>query len=83
MKGGLIMKENYQDFNVEDFQLDEVFDDDVFMELNGGYSNQWASTSPTFNSYTANWGSVGAAMSALVSKGPGKPSNTYTELKCC
>ena len=26
---------------------------------------------------------VGAALSALVSKGPGNATNGYTELKCC
>ena len=71
------------DMNIEDFDLDEVFNDDVFLEFNGGYSNQYASVSPTLNSYSGNWASVGAALSALISKGNGTPANTYTELKCC
>ena len=56
-------------------------DDDIFVELSAAGDGSRASK--TFNSATSNWASVGAALSALVSKGPGNATNGYTELKCC
>lgn len=70
-----------EDVTLNDFDLDEEFDDEVFIELSAGGS--YTCTSNTFDSYSSNWSSVAAALSALTSKGPGNASNSYTELKCC
>ena len=70
---------NLKDIKLSDFDLNEEFDDDVFVELSAAGSPK----GKTFNSATSNWSSVGAALSALTSKGPGNATNGYTELKCC
>ena len=70
-----------KNIKLSDFDLEEEFDDDIFVELSAAGDGSRASK--TFNSATSNWASVGAALSALVSKGPGNATNGYTELKCC
>lgn len=63
-----------EEVTLNDFDLDEEFDDDIFIELSAGAS--YTCTSSTFRSYSSNWASVGASLSALTSKGPGNASNT-------
>lgn len=66
-----------KNIQLSDFDLNEEFDDDIFVELSA------AGKAKTFRSATSNWSSVAAALSALTSKGPGNATNGYTELKCC
>lgn len=72
-----------KNIQLSDFDLNEEFEDDIFVELSAAGDDKERGVSATFNSLTSNWASVGAALSALASKGPGNATNTYTELKCC
>ncbi|MBE7097013.1 hypothetical protein [Bacillus cereus] len=64
---------NLKNIKAADFNLEESFEDDIFMEVNGGgtSSADWATNLP----------SIITGLTALT--GNSNASNTYTELGCC
>lgn len=69
-----------------DLDLEEVTEDELFMELAAGFgNNQDDGSDQNAAKYTVGWyclgSSVAVSLSSLISASD--PSNTYTELGCC
>lgn len=78
------MKRRTKKFSMQDLELDEMHEDEIFLSVNaaGGSDAEPQSVGPSaFTEWTDNTKSIAAGLTTLATKST--PENTYTEIKCC
>ncbi len=78
------MKLRTKKFSMQDLELDEMQEDEVFLSVNaaGESDIELQSTGPTSaTDWSTNSGSIVTGLTTLATKST--PENTYTEIKCC